>query len=79
VLPLQRFWPGMQSPVQAPFMQRFGQAAMLCQRPFWSHSWGTSAAQRLVAGLHSPAHAAPMQTNWQVIPGSHVPIALHVS
>jgi hypothetical protein len=79
VVPLQRFWFGMQSPVQAPFMHKFGQAGMLCQRPFVSHSWGTKAEQRLVVGRHSPAHAAPMQTNWHVTPGSQVPIALHVS
>jgi hypothetical protein len=65
----------MQSPVHAPFMQRLGQAGMLCQRPFASHSCGIRAEHRLAPGLHSPAQAVPMQMNSQVIAGSQVPLS----
>ena len=60
MLPLQRFWPGEQSPVQAPLEQRFGQAGRLCQRALRSHSWGMRAEQRLaplLQGMHAPSPA----------------------
>jgi hypothetical protein len=69
----------MQSPVQAPSVQRFGQAGMLRHNPSVPHSRGTRAAHCLLPGLHSPPQALPEQMNWQVMEGSQVPLSLHAS